>query len=269
MKVKDSIAAGGRATPRACALRTESERLPRGEGERFAGYGVMALPFEGGDLLAFRRFPASSIGAGYSAIWHRSPAGEWTFYVTIDPTLGCPRYFGEAIERVVVTDIEITWVGHDHLVVSAPAPRVEWCMRILPSPATRALGFVAGLMPRRAWRDERLLAVAGTAAGIGVGAGPMRLSGLAPNGQRFHLRPRRLWRIEASAARVEGRELGPVGGGRGGELGDFQLPGTGLFACGTGEFERLDPSRHSTRVARRAERYPTGQNSLGRGRGGG
>ena len=228
MKDKEIMAGERRATPRSCALRTENERPPKGTGERFAGYGVVALPFEGGDLLAFRRFPASSIGGGYSAIWHRDRAGEWTFYVSIDPSLACPRYFGEAIDRVVVADIEVTWVGHDHLVVSAPAPRVEWSMRIVPGRATRAVALLGGLISP--------------------------LTGSAPNGQRFLLRPRRVWRIEASAARIEGRELGPIGGGRGGELGDFRLPGTGLFACGTGEFERFEPGRHSTRVARRVER---------------
>ena len=35
---------------------------PPGSGERFAGYGVMGLPFRSGHVLALRRSPASSIG---------------------------------------------------------------------------------------------------------------------------------------------------------------------------------------------------------------
>ena len=241
-------------TPRACALRSEGGVPPRGDGERFAGYGVIALPFAGGDILAFRRFPASSVGPGHTTIWHRYPNGAWTFYVTIDPALCCPRYFGAAIERVVVTDIEVTWIGHDHLVLSAPDARVEWCMRIQATPSTRVVNFLAGLAPRLAWRDERVLGLAGVAAGIGIGAGPMRLAGTTPNGQHFRLKPRRVWHIDASAALVEGRELGPLGAGNGTELGDFRVPGIGLFACGDSEFERLDPQRHATRVARSVER---------------
>ena len=244
----------GRATARGCALRSERAGVPKGEGERFAGYGVIALPFRGGDVLAFRHFPASSIGAGYSAIWHRDRAGAWTFYVTTDPSFACPRYFGDALERVVVTDIEVTWVGHDHLVVAAPAPRVEWSMRLQSSMATRAVNLLGGLAPGATWRDDRLLNLAGVAAGLGLGAGALRLAGHTPNGQHCRFRPRKLWRIDASAARVEGRELGPIGGNCDAELGDFRLPDTGLFACGSGEFERLDPRRHSSRIARRVER---------------
>ena len=39
----------------------ESVSLPAGRGERFAGYAVIGLPFRSGDVLAMRRFPASSI----------------------------------------------------------------------------------------------------------------------------------------------------------------------------------------------------------------
>src|SRR4051794_27060033 len=54
------------------AERTEqSPQLPRGGDERFAGYGVMGLPFDSGHVLAMRRFPASSVGPAYSSVWHR------------------------------------------------------------------------------------------------------------------------------------------------------------------------------------------------------
>lgn len=283
MQVNDSIDGDGdvaagkrrrlredRSTPRAQALRAEAAGLPKGDGECFAGYGIIGLPFAGGDLLAFRRFPASSIGPGYAAIWHRNRAREWTFYVSVEPALSCPRYFGNGIDRVVVTPIETTWIGHDHLVVSASAPRVEWSMRMASTAATRVVSAIASLLPERAWSNEPLLAVLGAAAGVGLRAGPMRLAGVAPNGQRFRIRPRRLWRIDASAARVEGRELGPIGqsGAHGGgtgngaggldqagcHLGDFRLPDVGLFACGDGEFDRLDPALHGSRVGRRVER---------------
>jgi hypothetical protein len=40
----------------------QGAELPSGDEERFAGYGVMGVPFTSGDLLASRRFPASSLG---------------------------------------------------------------------------------------------------------------------------------------------------------------------------------------------------------------
>jgi hypothetical protein len=64
-------------------LTAEVERhpeLPSGGEERFAGFGVMGLPFDSGHVLALRRFPASSIGPAYTAVWHRDPAGRWAFW---------------------------------------------------------------------------------------------------------------------------------------------------------------------------------------------
>ena len=59
-------------------------RVPAGSEERFAGYGVMGLPFGSGHLLALRRFPASSIGPGYRSVWHCDPNGRWTFFQEIE-----------------------------------------------------------------------------------------------------------------------------------------------------------------------------------------
>ena len=74
------------AEPRNVVQRLESAgRLPDGDDERFSGYGVMAVPFSTGHLLAMRHFHASSIGPGYTSIWHWSPEGRWTFYTSIDP----------------------------------------------------------------------------------------------------------------------------------------------------------------------------------------
>lgn len=229
----------GRHTPRARALEAERARVaPPARGERFSGYGVLSLPFARGDLLALRRFVSSSIGPPYTAVWHRDREGAWTFYVSTEPGLACPRYFGADVDRVVVTDIETTWVGHDELVVSAPAPRIEWGMRLVATPGTRVAGALATLAPGALWRSDRLVHLAGRAAGRALGAGRLSLSGLAPNGQRFALRPRRVWHIEASAALVEGRELGPLDrSGADVLLRDFRLPSTPLFAIGHLDFE--------------------------------
>ena len=58
-----------------------------GAGDRFSGYAIIGLPFQSGHVLALRRFSASSIGPGYTSVWHRDPAGFWTFYSTVTPDL--------------------------------------------------------------------------------------------------------------------------------------------------------------------------------------
>ncbi len=83
--------------------------LPSGNEERFVGYGVMGVPFAPGHLLAMRRFPASSLGEGYTSVWHRDPQRGWTFYTDVPPQLDCPRYFGNAVAEALVREIEIAW----------------------------------------------------------------------------------------------------------------------------------------------------------------
>ena len=56
--------------------------LPPGPDERFNGYAGMGVPFKSGHILAMRRFSFTSIGPGYTSVWHRNPAGEWFFYTT-------------------------------------------------------------------------------------------------------------------------------------------------------------------------------------------
>src|SRR3712207_8448539 len=74
------------AAPKELVDRLEQgAELPSGDEERFAGYGVMGVPFTSGDLLAMRRFPASSLGRGYTSVWHRDPRGRWAFYSDVPP----------------------------------------------------------------------------------------------------------------------------------------------------------------------------------------
>ena len=85
--------------------------LPPGPDERFNGYGVMGLPFVSGHVLAMRRFPATSVGPGYTSVWHRNPQGEWVFYATTAPQLGCTRYFGRDALASIQTDVRIIWLA--------------------------------------------------------------------------------------------------------------------------------------------------------------
>lgn len=227
-----------RRSPRDIARHMERQRaLPRGSGERFAGYGVMAAPFLSGHLLAFRRFVASSIGPAYRSVWHREPGGRWTFFTDVEPARSCPRFFGAALDRTVVADIGLEWRGSHELVVTIPDARLDWCIRLDTSPATRMLNATGALLPPSAWDSTPVLGAVGAAAGRALRAGTITLRGLAPNGQAFQMRPRLVWSITAGAALLDGRDLGPVRPlARQTRLADFWLPNRGIFAFGNTVF---------------------------------
>src|SRR6478672_392008 len=74
---------------------------PSDPAEHFFGYTVMGVPFASGHYLAFRHFPASSIGPGYRAVWMREPDGVWTIFADAPPEVSCMRYFGAAVTHSV------------------------------------------------------------------------------------------------------------------------------------------------------------------------
>jgi hypothetical protein len=202
----------------------------------------MSLPFRGGDFLAFRRFVASSVGPPYSAVWHRARDGSWTFYIDIEPGRSCPRYFSAQVDRVVVTEIRLTWTTASELAISLPAARVDVSLRLAASPATRLLNAALRLVPERAWESPRALRAMSGLAGPALGAGSVRLTGRTPNAHLFGLAPRQVWRIVAGAALVRGKELGPLGArARQPWLEDFVQPNAGVFAFGSAWFEGPRP----------------------------
>ena len=108
------------AEPRDLVERLEREpALPKGEGERFSGYGVMSCPFASGHILCHRRFPASSVGPAYTSIWHRDPDGRWRFYQDVGPRQACSRFFGAELAGTVETPVETAWTGPRALRLSA------------------------------------------------------------------------------------------------------------------------------------------------------
>ncbi len=208
----------------------ESAKTPEGEGDRFAGYAVLGVPFRSGHVLAMRRFPASSVGPGYTSVWHRNPAGRWKFYSTVAPEQSCSRYFGEQVCRNVVTRIELEWTCTARLRVRI-ARVLEWEMALSETAASRAANVAARLVPEKWWQERRMLQVLGTAARIGLGTGRMNLTGRTPNGQDFILNPQRIWVIDASTAEVEGVDAGRAGPLREqARLNEFLIPQRGVFA---------------------------------------
>ena len=220
-------------------------RIPEGEGERFRGYGVMAAPFSSGHLLAMRRFPVSSVGPGYTSVWHRSPEGFWTMWTDQPPLDACPRYFGSAIDASLETEIAVSWNGPVSFTVGIPAAALVWSIHLRATTATRALNGTAALMPDGFWHNRSVLRAMASMAGGLLHASKLSLQGQAPNGQHFVANPMRIWIIDRTEASIAGEPLGepgplPVQV----RLGDFWLPQRGLFAIGRAFFEAADPERH-------------------------
>ncbi len=232
--------------PRDYADRIErTPELPRGDDERFGGYGVMGLPFASGHVLAMRRFTASSVGAGYTSVWHRDPAGAWTFYADVEPLRACTRYFGADARRAVECPIELAWPAPRVLRVGVPSAGLAWEVELAPTAATRALNAMARVMPDRLWKDRRVLSMMAAMAGPMLGAGRLGVQGRASNGQTFVANPMVLWTVARTTATLGGADLGPPGPlAVQARLSDFWIPQRGLFAVGRAYFETFDPARH-------------------------
>ena len=241
-------------SPRALAEELERDpQLPAGSQERFSGFGVMGLPFASGHVLAFRRMPASSLGLAYTTIWHRTPSGRWTFFTDSDPIRSCPRFFGEALDEVVVGEIELTWKGPVALSLRVPHARFQWGVRLTRDARTRGMSLLGRLIPGPLWGSGRFLSTLGAVGGRFLDLGNLALSGSAPNGQRFQAAPKLLWRVEATAAILDAEDLGPIAPlSEQAKLGDFWIPNRGIFAVGEVRFDEFDPRVHSSSITGRS-----------------
>jgi hypothetical protein len=235
----------GRAPRGFAAASIKTPGLPGGTEERFAGYGVIGLPFRSGHYLALRHFPASSIGPGFRAVWHRDPHRRWTFYADAPAEVSCALYFGATTpggaERV---PIDVTWTGPRSLRVTVPDV-LAWEVHLAALAATKLLSSASRLLPDRRWGQRPRSWCHGRVAGLLLRAGRVRLQGTVPNGQHFQAAPRLVWAVTNSTALVGGHDIGPPGPlPHQDRLGDFSLPQRGLFAVGTARFDNHDPTRH-------------------------
>lgn len=217
--------------PRAIIHNIEKVRtLPPGSGDRFAGYAVIGLTFRSGHILALRRFPASSVGAEYTSVWHRDPSRNWTFYSTVLPELGCSRYFGAEVRRNVVAPIDLEWTGPANFHVRI-GEVLDWEMTLSESLLSRSMNAAARLVPEAWWRTAAPLKLMGIAVRMLLGTGKMNLSGETPNGQQFIANPQRIWLIDSSRAAVNRVDLGPLGPlDEQARLNEFLIPQRGVFA---------------------------------------
>jgi hypothetical protein len=226
-------------TPRDTVAELEKDTpLPEGPGDRFSGYAIIGLPFLSGHILALRRFSASSIGPGYTSVWHRDPSLRWTFYSTLSPEQSCARYFGGDVQRNVVTPIDIIWTTPARFRVRA-GTAIEWNVTLKSSWITRAMNALGGSLPEWAWRSSRVLDAMGAVAGLAFGAGQLNFTGRTPNRQRFFANPRQAWLVDRSDATVNGVSVGPAGPlDHQASLGDFFVPQRGIFAIARARLER-------------------------------
>jgi hypothetical protein len=240
------------AEPRALAELTEIDpEVPEGAEDRFRGYGVMGLPFASGHVLALRRFPASSLGYGYSSVWHRDPGGRWTFWSDVSPQTSCARFFGEAIDEAVRAPIAVRWTDSRVLRVTVGDGVLDWQVSLRSTPVTVVMNAAAGLLTDGMWRSPRVLYWLGVAARQLLGVGRVAFTGKVPNGQRFAVNPQRVWLVGESAASLRGRDLGVPGPLLSqARLADFAIPQRGMFALGRSFLEPFDPRRHSDAVVR-------------------
>lgn len=211
----------------------EHPQLPAGSCERVSGYGVMGLPFGSGHVLALRRWTASSVGDGFTSVWHRDPEGRWTFYESV-ADVACTRYFGAAAERVRVGPIGLEWQDERRLHVwTVDSDDVDWRIDLGSTLMTRLMSVLGSTLPMAAWRSRSVLSVLGGVAGPALRVGRVQLTGTTSNGQRFEANPVRIWYVTDSNAVVDGQELGPMAPlDQQAHLADFYIPQRGLFAMG-------------------------------------
>ena len=105
---------------------------------------------------------ASSLGPAYTSIWHRDPAGRWTFYSTVTPDCSCARYFGARIHRNVVTPIDLEWTTPWTLQARVGL-ELTWQVTLHSSPMTRLFNTMTQ-------RYRTRVAAAGRASERGTGS---------------------------------------------------------------------------------------------------
>jgi hypothetical protein len=213
--------------PRAAALRLERRRtLPDGTGDRFAGYGLAGLAFESGDVLAFRRISASSVGPPFTSVWHRDAAGAWTIHTNIDPLRACPRYFGPALQAAEMDDVTIRWTDDVSLCVRVRRARIELALRLRTSLAGTVLGLGTRLL--HPWWLSR----------------SAHLAGRTPSGHCYTYQPRFAWHVTAAAALLHGRDPGGVmESGRSLTMANVDIAAASIVVLGTATFQ---PPEHRT-----------------------
>jgi hypothetical protein len=88
---------------------------------------------------------------------------------------------------------------------------LDWTVEVGSTPVARPFNGVGFALPNRAWRSRAVRDVMSRVAGTALSAGRVRLTGLAPNGQRFVANPLTMWVATDSKATVRGIDVGEMG----------------------------------------------------------
>ncbi len=208
--------------------------------EHVKGWGVFALPFDSGHVLALRVAPESDFGP-FRTIWHRDPSGRWSIYVDANRLdIACPRYFGAACEYTGHARIEVAWTGPATLRVTMDHPELDWVLTASSGRLVDLLNAIGRVMPLASWRSAAVLRARESLASA-LGLGRLQLRGTMPSGHTGTLMPERFFFIERAAASIDGIDLGhPIHLNDNPRIGEFPLPARGVLVIGQAMWEILD-----------------------------
>jgi hypothetical protein len=217
-----------------------------GEGKEYVyGWGIFALPFESGDVLALRVFPQNDFSP-YVAVWHRDPRGHWAIYVDgarLDTA--CPRYFGQACDSTGLTKIKVAWTAPNSLRIQMSEPPLDWTLTAHSTPLLTLVNAVNSRLPAASWRP-RVLARAREVMANWLGMGKIQLAGVMPSGHVGQLMPERMYFVDDAAASIGGVDLGrPVRLPANPLIGEFRLPSRGVLVKGGAVWDVLDPLEYA------------------------
>lgn len=201
--------------------------------EYVRGWGVFALPFDSGHVLALRVFPENDFSP-YRTVWHRDPEGRWSIYVD-GPRLdtACPRYYGPACTHIGHARIGIEWSGPATLRVTMDVPRLEWTLTATETLILRFLNATSPGLPIWTWRSRPLMRVRELLARGILGMGDIRLSGTMPSGHVGIFMPQRMYFIVDTTAILSGEDLGQTARvSPNPQIGQVPLPARGVLAAG-------------------------------------
>jgi hypothetical protein len=211
------------------------------EGKEYVnGWGIFALPFESGHVLALRVFPQNDFSP-YVSVWHRDPRGRWAIYVDgarLDTA--CPRYFAQACDFTSLAKITVTWTGQNSLRIQMNDPRLDWTLTAHSTWPLTLVNAVSSRLPAASWRPRVLVRIREVMAKW-LGIGDIQLAGTMPSGHVGQLRPELMYFVDEATASLDGADLGrPVHLPASPLIGRFHLPSRGVLVKGGAEWDVLD-----------------------------
>jgi len=211
--------------------------VPSGPGHWLAGYGIIGVPFESGDVLALLRFVGSSIGPPYTAVWHRDRSGIWRVFADVEAPVSRPRFAVGGTVSQVPGPVSLRWSDPNTLHIGVPAAPLHWTVNMSNTRFTSALNQVLRNARPPVMYSRSALRVLELMGRLALRTGRLTLRGAAGSRDEFAIYPQQLWRVEATEATLDGRSLGderPLATPA--SLGDFRIPQRGIFAAGTTMF---------------------------------